>query len=70
MPATKEKRYLKMPDLRKRWGNCSHMTIESRLASDPDFPRPMRLTPGSPRLWDEDEIAAYERSKVVAKARA
>jgi len=72
MPRTgsqrRQKRFLTMRQLRERWGNCSHMTVERRMEDDPNFPRPIR--PGlkaRTRLWDEEQIEAYERASVVSR---
>jgi len=56
-----------MRQLQARWGNCSHMTIERRMEADRNFPRPMRLPQARVRLWDEEEIEAYERASVVPR---
>jgi predicted DNA-binding transcriptional regulator AlpA len=59
------KKFITVPQLRTRWGNCSHMFVERLLASDPKFPRPVKL--GSRvRFFALDEIEAYERSRVHA----
>jgi hypothetical protein len=64
----KIKRYVNMPRLCGRWSDCSPMTVERKLANDPDFPKPIQLTPGGRRLWDLEEIEAYER-KAAARSR-
>ena len=63
----RQKRFLTMRQLQTRWGNCSHMTIERRMEADRNFPRPMRLPQARVRLWDEEEIEAYERASVVPR---
>jgi predicted DNA-binding transcriptional regulator AlpA len=60
---TLAKKYLTAKQLSERWGDCSHMFIERRLASDPNFPKPLRLG-GRLRLFPLDQIESYERSKV------
>jgi hypothetical protein len=45
--------------LRVRYGGVSHMWIERRLASDPDFPKPEISDPQ--RLWRITTVEAYER---------
>ena len=62
------KRFLTTAQLRSRWGGCSHMFIERRLASDPTFPKPVKLG-GRLRLWDVDQVEAYERQFVSAAAK-
>jgi predicted DNA-binding transcriptional regulator AlpA len=57
-PVTKQ--FITTAQLRDRWAGVSHMFIERRLASDPTFPRPVKLG-GRLRLWDVDQIEAYER---------
>ena len=57
-----------MTRLRQRWGDCAHMTVERLIQTDPDFPKPMNIHPNGKRLWDEDEIEAYERSKVTKRS--
>jgi predicted DNA-binding transcriptional regulator AlpA len=64
----RQKKYLTMNQLRERWGNCSHMSIERWMQADPDFPRPMRLGgKARVRLWDEAAVEAYERASVAAR---
>jgi predicted DNA-binding transcriptional regulator AlpA len=50
--------------LRKRYGDRSHMWVERRLKNDADFPRPIKI--GRLRFWDLDQLEAYERSRVAA----
>jgi len=57
------KKYLTTKQLRQRWGGCSHMLIERRLKSDPDFPRPVQFGKRW-RLWPLDKVEAYERARV------
>jgi hypothetical protein len=64
----KSKRYLTVADLRQRWGNVSQMFVERRLQHDPNFPRPMKFPGGRLRLFDEEEIEAYERMAVTGRA--
>jgi hypothetical protein len=54
------KRYLTVNMLRERWGDCSHMLIERKLRDDPTFPRYIKV--GKARLFDEDDVEAYERA--------
>ena len=69
MPTTKiaPKRFLTAAQLQERWGGCSHMFIERRLAGDPRFPRPVKLG-GRLRFFPLDEIEEYERACVVDTA--
>jgi predicted DNA-binding transcriptional regulator AlpA len=53
--------------LRERWGCCSHMTIERRIKTDADFPKPFKLG-GRLRFFDLDEIERYERLKASWRA--
>jgi hypothetical protein len=63
-----DKKYVTMPALCGRWGDCSTMTVERKLGGDPDFPKPIQLTPGGHRLWDLQEIEQYER-RAAARSR-
>ena len=58
-----KKKYLTTSQLRERWGDCSHMTIERKLRDDPRFPKAYRFTRF--RLFDLDEIEEYERIKAA-----
>jgi hypothetical protein len=60
-------KYLGTAQLRERWASCSHMYIERRLASDPTFPKPVKLG-GRIRLWVLDQIEAYERRCAAGEA--
>jgi hypothetical protein len=64
-PVTKQ--FITTAQLRKRWGDCSHMFVERRLMSDPTFPKPVKLG-GRLRLWDLDEVDSYERRFITAAA--
>jgi predicted DNA-binding transcriptional regulator AlpA len=64
-----KKEFIRTNQLRKRWGGCSHMFIERRLKSDPTFPRPVKFG-GRLRLWDLDEVEAYERKCAAGEAEA
>jgi hypothetical protein len=55
-------------DLRKRYGNCSHMWVERRLADDPNFPRPLYIS--RRRFWRLGDLVAWERSKAASGATA
>jgi predicted DNA-binding transcriptional regulator AlpA len=68
MSPGKTDKYLTAIQLRQRWGGCSHMFIERRLASDPDFPRPIKLG-GRKRLFALDQVEKYER-KFIARSGA
>jgi hypothetical protein len=57
--------FIGMAQLRKRWGNCSHMFIERKLKNDPTFPKPYH--PGRRRLFALDEIEAYEQASITRK---
>jgi hypothetical protein len=63
-----EKRYLTAPQLRKRYGDVSHMWLERRLQNDPTFPRPHFF--GRFRFFAVDEIEAWERTCARAKGAA
>jgi predicted DNA-binding transcriptional regulator AlpA len=65
----KPKKYLTVAQLCERWGDRSHMFIERKLRTDPNFPQPMRLC-GRLRLFDEDAIEAYERSFITGDENA
>jgi predicted DNA-binding transcriptional regulator AlpA len=57
---------LRMGDLRKRYGNCSAMWVERRLATDPNFPRPIHIA--RRRFWRRADLVAWERSKAAGQA--
>jgi hypothetical protein len=64
------KKYVGTPGLCARWNDCSVMTLERKLKNDPDFPRPIQLTRGGHRLWDLQEIEAYERMAAARSSAA
>ncbi len=53
--------FVKMADLRVRYGGVSHMWVERRLKSDATFPRPALLV-GKRRFWRLNDLEAWERS--------
>ena len=55
-----DRKYITTKQLRARWGNCSHMTVERKLKFDPKFPRPYHFL--RTRLFDLAEIEEYERN--------
>jgi predicted DNA-binding transcriptional regulator AlpA len=57
-----EKRYLTTAQLRERYGSVSHMWIERRLQKDPTFPRPVKLGGSALRMFDLNQIEAWERT--------
>jgi predicted DNA-binding transcriptional regulator AlpA len=59
-----DKKYLTAAQLCARYGGRSHMWVERKLKSDPRFPRPKKFG-GRLRLFDLDEIEAYERAAVA-----
>ena len=67
--STTSKKYIGIGALQERY-DCSHMFIERLLKCDPSFPRPVKLAPGRMAhcMWDEDELFAWERSRVVARS--
>lgn len=44
--------------LRARYGNVSDTWVDRRLASNPDFPRPVYI--GNRRFWKIKELEQYE----------
>jgi hypothetical protein len=60
------RRYVPRGFLLERWG-ISHMTLERRLATDPDFPKPVKWSekgkddPRARRYWLLADIERYER---------
>jgi predicted DNA-binding transcriptional regulator AlpA len=56
--------FIKRKQLLERWG-ISAMTLERRLKTDPQTPRPIRFDvgPRAVRFWRLSEIEAYERMK-------
>lgn len=59
-------KFIGMTEVRSRYNNVSHMTIERRLQNDPAFPRPIRF--GHLRMWRVSDLEAYERSLVAKSA--
>jgi hypothetical protein len=53
------KKYFTSRQVRERYGDRSHMWLERRLQSDPDFPKPVRI--GRLRFWDLDKLVEWER---------
>ena len=51
--------YINARQLRDRYGGVSHMWIERKLTSDPEFPTPTYF--GTRRYWTLAEIEAWER---------
>jgi hypothetical protein len=58
-PVPHEAVYMSPRQLRRRYGDVSHMWIERRLKNDPDFPRPEYF--GPQRFFKICAIEAYER---------
>ena len=56
---TKGKKFIGTAKLCARWDDCSAMTIERKLRDDESFPKPYYIT--RVRMWDLEEIEAYER---------
>jgi hypothetical protein len=65
MPSPTTEKYLTANQLRDRWGGCSHMFIERRIVSDPDFPRPIKFG-GRKRFFSLDQVEKYERKFVTS----
>ena len=63
------KQFIGIKALRARYGGRSHMWVERKLASDPTFPRPRKFG-GRLRLWDVDELTAWEREAAARETRA
>jgi predicted DNA-binding transcriptional regulator AlpA len=59
--------YLKTRQVQQRFGGCSHMWIERRLANDPTFPRPIYF--GRLRHWKLSELERWEAAQ-ARKGRA
>ena len=58
--------FLTARQLRKRYGNRSHMWVARRLKDDPDFPRPYYF--GQLRFFKLSDLEAWERQQ-AAKSR-
>ena len=67
--STTSKKYIGIGALQERY-DCSHMYVERLLKKDPTFPRPVKLAPGkmAHRMWDEDALLTWERSRIVSAA--
>jgi hypothetical protein len=61
----RKRRFITFVDLCKRWGDCAHMTVEFKIRKDPNFPRIYTMG-GRIRLFDLEEVEAYERASVVS----
>ncbi|MFZ5690550.1 MAG: hypothetical protein ACOY5F_04785 [Pseudomonadota bacterium] len=55
----KPKRLIRSAALKKRYGDVSDMWIWRRLHDGSGFPQPYRF--GRIRMWDEDELDAFDR---------
>lgn len=67
-PTTDEQspKFLRRSDLMARW-NISPMTLERRIAADPDFPKSVRFEEGDRawRYWLTTDVEAYEKLLVT-----
>jgi predicted DNA-binding transcriptional regulator AlpA len=61
MPVTIPDVYLRTRQVQQRYGNCSAMWIERRLATDPAFPRPVYF--GRYRFWKLSDLEAWEKAQ-------
>jgi uncharacterized protein (DUF924 family) len=59
------KHYLTAAQVKERYGNRSDMWLTRKLRHDPKFPRPMMS--GRMRLYDSDEIDAYDAELKAAR---
>lgn len=59
-----ERRYIPTKQVRKRYGDCSEMTIY-RWVRDPrlGFPQPFKLRPGGPNFFDIDELDEFDERR-------
>ena len=62
-----QRRFLTFPQLLQRWGGISHMTLEGWLKKNADFPKIYQLPGSRLRLFDLEEVEAYERKSVRPK---
>jgi hypothetical protein len=60
--------YLKTRQVQRRYGGCSHMFIERRLANDPTFPRPVFF--GRIRFWKLSELERWEAAQAARTSKA
>ena len=60
--------FLKTKQLRERYGRCSHMFIERRLANDPTFPRPVFF--GRMRFWKLSDLEKWEKAQAARSGKA
>jgi predicted DNA-binding transcriptional regulator AlpA len=56
----KRKRYSTARQVCDRYGGRSDMWLWRILKNDPRFPRPMTTGPGKLRLFDDDDLDAYD----------
>jgi hypothetical protein len=54
--------YITSTQLRARYGHRSEMWVERIMATDPNFPRPIKI--GRFRFWERAALEAYERSLI------
>lgn len=57
--------YLRIADVRARYGNVSHMWVERRLHDDPSFPRPQYIS--KRRFWRLGDLVAWERANASSR---
>jgi predicted DNA-binding transcriptional regulator AlpA len=60
--------YLRTRQVQARYGGCSHMFIERRLANDPTFPRPVYF--GRMRFWKLAELERWEAAQTARTSKA
>jgi predicted DNA-binding transcriptional regulator AlpA len=68
MPVAHFDLFLKTKQVRERYGGCSHMFIERRLANDPTFPRPIYF--GRMRFWKLSELEMWEKAQAALTGKA
>jgi hypothetical protein len=56
------KAYITSIQLRERYGHRSEMWVTRIMATDPNFPRPIKI--GRFRFWELAALEAYERSLI------
>jgi predicted DNA-binding transcriptional regulator AlpA len=60
VPNRYQKRYLTGPQVRRRYGNKSHVWLWRQIKFNPDFPKPIDIN--GRHHFDENEMDAYDEA--------
>jgi hypothetical protein len=68
IPAPNDQRvFITSRQVRNRYGGVSHMWIERRLESDPQFPKPTYF--GARRFWSLAALEGWERDMAARRTK-